>query len=226
MLNPCDHSKYVFIKENKGNLMKHFGELLLEAEGKSITFVDIDETLWATNAKIYVMKDGDIKKKLTNTQFNTYQLKDGESFDFSEFSSTDIFVNTSSPIEAMIKKVNAMFKNINRVGSEMYLLTARADFDDKEKLLNYIKTYGLEVGHKNDNKIHIIRAGNYAGSNSAERKKTIINEFLKTGKYYKTRLYDDAISNLDAFMELSEDYEHVIFEAYHIDHGEVKRYRK
>jgi len=205
--------------------MKTFSEMLHEAEGKSITFVDIDETLWATNALIYVMKDGKIIKKLTNTEFNVYHLDDGESFDFREFASSDIFISTSTPIDTMIKKVNAMFKNISKAGSEMFLLTARADFDNKDKLLSFMKKFGLQVGHKDEGKIHIIRAGNIPGKNSAMRKKVIINDYLKTGLYYKTRLYDDAVSNLDAFLELKKDYPNIKFEAFVIEHGVVSKYK-
>jgi hypothetical protein len=53
--------------------------------GKGITFIDIDETIFNTFAKIYVIKDGKVIKKLSNQEFNTYDLQDRESFDFREF---------------------------------------------------------------------------------------------------------------------------------------------
>lgn len=202
-------------------------KLLLEVQEKSITFVDIDETLFNTNAKIHVIKDGKILKKLHNTEFNTYVLQDGESFDFIEFVSSDIFVNTSEPITAMVKKLRAMFKNIKASGSDMYLLTARADFDDKDKFLNFLKSYGIPVGHVNNGEIHVIRAGNTPGKGGSDiKKKIIIKKFLDTGKYYKVRLYDDALSNLNAFLELKEEFPDVQFEAFEVNHGIIRPYKK
>ena len=200
-------------------------ELLFEAKLKSLTFVDIDETLFNTNAKIHVVKDGKILKKLHNTEFNTYELQDGESFDFIEFDSSDIFVKTSTPIESMIKKMNAMFKNISKARSEMYLLTARGDFDDKKKFLDFLKSYDIKVGHMKDGDIHVIRVGNTKGP-SGPKKKKVAKKFLKTGKYYKIRLYDDAHSNLNAFLELEEEFPDIQFEAYEVKHGKIKRYKK
>jgi hypothetical protein len=191
---------------------------------KSITFIDIDDTLFETHALIYVIKDGSIVRKLTNQEFNVYELQDGESFDFREFRSSDIFINTSNPIESMIKKLIAMFNNISKAGSDMYLLTARGDFDNKQKFLDFLKSYGIPVGHVNDGKIHVIRAGNKPGNNSAIRKKEIIRDFLLKYNYSTVRLYDDAISNLNAFKELQEEFKHIKFESYVITHGKVKKY--
>jgi len=196
---------------------------LLE-KGKSITFFDIDETLFSTKAKIHVIKDNNIIKKLTNQEYNTYKLQDGEEFDYVEFSSSDIFVNTSEPIVPIIKKLRAMFKNITKVGSDMYLLTARTDFDNKEKFLKFLNEYGIKAGNIKDNKIHVIRAGNRPGKNSAERKKAIVKEFLSTGEYYKVRLYDDDISNLKAVKSLGDEFTDIEFEMFLITDGKVKKY--
>lgn len=198
---------------------------ILENNLKSITFVDIDETLFKTSALIYVIKDGNVLKKLTNTEFNTYKLKDGESFDFREFADSEIFANTSEPIHSMIDKINAMFKNISAKGSDMRLLTARADFNNKEKFIEFLRSYGIKAGHYKDGDIHVIRAGNKGRGSSAVYKKEIINEFLATKKYYKVRLYDDAVSNLNSFLELKEIYTDIIFEAYIIKHGKVSKYK-
>ena len=47
-----------------------------------LTIFDIDETLFHTKAKVQVFKDGKVNKILDNQQFNSYQLKKGESFDY------------------------------------------------------------------------------------------------------------------------------------------------
>lgn len=215
-------------------------------KGKGISFVDIDETLFFTYAKIYVIKDGSILKELSNTEFNTYELQDGESFDFSQFKDSKLFKNTSKPITDMINRVRIIFDNIQKHGrgSKMYLLTARADFNDKEEFISFLQSYGLPIGHEKDGLIHVIRAGNKPGSGSAIKKKVIIKELLEKDYYRRVRIYDDADSNLKEFLnipkELTKEYiskvkdlydipegEPIIeFEAYKVHDGKTKLYKK
>ena len=192
-------------------------------ESQGISFFDIDETLLETKAKIYVIYNNKIIKKLSNKQFNNYQLNPGESFDFREFRDAEYFAKTSKPILPMIKKIQAIFKNASAAGSEVYLLTARADFDNKEKILEYFRGLGVHVGHSSEGKIHIIRAGNL-GKTSGEAKKEIIEKFAKTGKYQRIRLYDDDTKNLDKFLELQDEYPYD-FQAYLVLNNKSKRYR-
>jgi len=205
------------------NNIKTFKDYLNEAETKSINFFDIDETLLQTKAKIYVMKDEKVVKKLSNQEFNNYQLQPGESFDFREFSDSELFAKTSKPIIPMIKKIKSFFKNLKGKG-EIALLTARADFDNKDKILEYFRGLGIDVGHYKDGKIHIIRTGNL-GKPSAIAKKEIVSNILKTNKFYKARLYDDDKRNLEVFLSLQQDFPHIIFEAYLVNHGKVKRFK-
>ena len=65
--------------------MVKFKTFLLEAAGKGLTMFDVDETMFMTKAKVHVVKDGKVIKKLDNQQFNTYKKKPGEEFDFGEF---------------------------------------------------------------------------------------------------------------------------------------------
>jgi hypothetical protein len=204
-------------------MMMTFKQYLDEANTKSINFFDIDETLLQTKAKIYVIKDGEIIKKLSNQQFNNYQLQPGESFDFREFRDADLFAKTSKPIVPMIKKIKSFFKNLKGKG-EIALLTARGDFDNKEKILEYFKGLGIDVGHFKDGKIHIIRTGNL-GKPSAIAKKEVVSNILKTNKFYKARLYDDDKKNLETFLSLQQDFPNIIFEAYIVNHGTAKRFK-
>jgi hypothetical protein len=60
----------------------------------------------------------------------------------------------------------------------------------------------------------------------AEAKKVVFRKYLNTKNYIKTRLYDDAMSNLKAFLELQAEYPDVVFEAWFVNHdGSVKRIR-
>jgi len=188
---------------------------------KSITFFDIDDTLFSTKARVYVVKNNKVIKKLTNQEYNTYKLQDNEEFNYNEFEDSDLFVNTSEPIMPVIKKLVSMFKNIRATGSDMYLLTARRDFDNKEKFLKFLNDFGIEAGNIKDKKIHVIRAGNRPCKGPADKKKDIVKEFLSTGKYYKIRLYDDDKSNLEAVKRLYDDFPDIIFEMFLINDGKV-----
>jgi len=50
------------------------------------------------------------------------------------------------------------------------LLTARQDFGDKDKFLEFLVKHGIEAGHKDDQKVHVIKAGNIPGLDNARKK--------------------------------------------------------
>jgi len=189
----------------------------------TITFIDIDETLFFTKAKIIIKdENGNILRKLTNQEYNAYIASPGEVFDFSEFVDTDIFVNTSVPNTPMIKILQELFENTKTTNSEVYLLTARQDFDDKDRFLEFLVKHGIEAGHKNDQKVHVIRAGNIPGLDNAGKKYHIIKKMLEGNtQFKKVRLYDDSRDNIDAFLELILDYPEISFNAFHINNKNI-----
>ena len=189
----------------------------------AITFIDLDETLFFTKAKIIIKdENGNILRKLTNQEYNTYIALTGEVFDFSEFVDTDIFINTSVPNTPMIKILQELFENTKTTNSEVYLLTARQDFDDKDRFLEFLVKHGIEAGHKDDQKVHVIRAGNIPGLDNASKKYHIIKKMLGDNtQFKKVRLYDDSRDNINAFLELILDYPEISFNAFHINNGSV-----
>lgn len=185
----------------------------------TLTIFDIDETLFHTKAMIKVVKDGKVVRELDNQQFNTYKLKAGEQFDFGQFRSAKIFRETSTPITKMIAKAKAIVKAKNNDASRAIIVTARADFDDKKMFLQTFRDHGLPI-----DQMHVERSGNLGISSPAEAKKVVFRKYLNTKNYTKTRLYDDAMSNLKAFLELQSEYPNVKFEAWFVNHdGSVKR---
>lgn len=164
-----------------------------------ITFVDVDETIYKTFAKIYVIKDNKIIKKLNNKEFNTYKLKDGESFDFREFRDAKMFRKTSIPINKTINRIKRMLKNIDIRKSRIVFLTARADFDDKKEFLQTFRDYGINI----DN-IYVERAGNEKGIVSQIKKK-IVTRYLNTGEYRRVRMLDDDITNIKEFLKIEKE---------------------
>ena len=201
--------------------MENFKTFILEAEGKGLTMFDVDETMFITKAKVKVMKNGKVIKKLDNQQFNTYKKKAGEEYDFGEFKDAEVFNRTSTPIARMINKVKAILKNAVRAGSKVIIVTARPNFDNKKLFLDTFRNQGIDI-----DKIYVERAGNLGGGPAADNKKVIFRKYLDQKIYKRIRLFDDARSNLKAFLSLQKDYPGVSFEAFLAKpNGSVSRVR-
>lgn len=170
--------------------------------GHSISFIDIDETTFHTYANVKVVKDGKIVRTLDNKQFNTDVLKDGESYDFSEFQDSKVFNKTSEPIEPIVTKIQKLIDSIkkNNKLEKVIFLTARSDFNDKELFLKTFKANGIDVELPN---VYIERSGNLTNIKSvAERKRYVILKYLQTGDFTAVRMIDDDINNLKVFKQL------------------------
>ena len=201
--------------------MKNFKTFLLEAQGKGLTIFDIDETMFITKAKVKVVKNGKVIKKLDNQQFNTYKKKAGEEYDFGEFKDAKVFNRTSTPIARMINKVKAILKNATRAGSKVIIVTARPNFDNKKIFLDTFRKQGIDI-----DKIYVERAGNLGGGPAADNKKVIFKKYLDQNIYKRIRLFDDAMSNLKMFLSLQKEYSDVSFEAFLAKpNGSVSRVR-
>ena len=201
--------------------MKSFLQYLEEAAERGLTIFDNYDTLFHTKAKVYVKKDGKVVQTLSNQEFNTYNLKTGEEFDFGEFRSAKLFQQTSTPIGKMIKRAKAIIKKAIPRGSKVIMATARADFDDRDTFLDTFKSHGIDV-----DKIYIERAGNLELGSSAKNKRYIFHKYLRSGLYKRIRLFDDSKENLNTFMSLSKKYPDVDFEAYLVkDNGNVSGFK-
>lgn len=179
-------------------------------EGKGLTIFDIDDTLFHTTAKIAVIKDGKVVQELDNQEFNHYKLKQGESFDFRQFRDAKKFNEESKPIEKMLKKAKIILRNATRKGSSVVIITARANFDNKETFLDTFRKHGFDI-----DKVRVERAGNIEGDSvPAFKKAIIIRNALNTGQYARVRLFDDSMTNLKVFLDLQEEFPNIKFEAY------------
>jgi len=180
---------------------------------RSIYFVDIDETLFKTAAKIRVVKDGKTVGNLTNQEYNSHELAPGEEYDYAEFADGDLFRTTSEPIDNVIEKVKEIHaKVVAESGSRIILLTARADFLDKEPFLQKFRDHGLDI----DN-MYVERTGNMGHGPSGPKKKIKVAEYLNSGDYDRAKMVDDHHGNLDAFLSLQSDFPEVEFRAWYVD---------
>jgi len=168
--------------------------------GAGLTFVDIDEVLFKTFAMIYVIKGGEVVKKLTNQEYNTYELKPGESFTYDEFRDSKRFKKTSEPIQPMIDRLKRMFVNIERRDSKVMLITARSKFKNMKDFFVKFRQHKIPI-----EKIEVLLSPDKRITSISEWKKRTIMGHISTGNYRRVRLIDDAIGNLKSFLSIEKE---------------------
>ena len=90
-------------------------------KSKKLIIFDLDDTIIHTTASINVVKNGKIIKTLTNNEYNTYVLRPGESFDYSEFANPKILRN-----EKFTRYWETLKREYNK-GTHISIITARGD---------------------------------------------------------------------------------------------------
>lgn len=189
-----------------------------EITPKKLVVFDIDDTLVNTQTKVHVVKDGKVVNSLNSHDFTHYKLKPGESFDFEDFRNAREFFDNHKPI---IPMMNQLKRDI-ATGNKVVMVTARADFDDRELFLDTFRKYGVDTS-----KLHVYRAGNSKQGTTEERKKSIIKKLLDNDNYSKAIMYDDAKPNLHSFMELKKEHPQTRFYAWHVSlEGEASEYMR
>jgi hypothetical protein len=190
-----------------------------EFQPSKLVIFDIDDTLVHTQTKVNVIKDGRVTRELNSHDFTHYKLQDGEQFDFENFRNAHDFFHNSKPIIPMMNQL----KQDIATGNKVVMVTARADFDDRELFLDTFRKYGVDMG-----KVHVYRAGNMTQKvQTEEKKKIIIRKLLDQGNYTKAIMYDDAEPNLQSFVELKQEYPQTKFYAWHVSlEGEASEYHR
>ena len=153
---------------------------------------DFDDTLATTNAKVLVIMS-DTKtcrgyfKELTPAEFNDYELKHAERFDFSQFRCSDL-IEEGKPT-ALIQ----LAEDVYNEDHDVYILTARssdvADAIEKFLRLNNIKAKQIICVGDKDESYPV-----------AESKKKALIKIMKS--YDKTYFYDDNEKNIELAKEV------------------------
>jgi hypothetical protein len=188
------------------------------ANAKLVVF-DIDDTLVNTNTLVNVVRDGEVVKQLNSHDFTHYHLQPGEEFDFGRFRDAREFYTNARPIAPMINQL----KRDIATGNKVIMLTARADFNDRDVFLDTFRQYGIDM-----DRVHVYRAGNLQTRAATEEKKKIILRHLLGKQHYdKVIMYDDSVPNLNAFLSLAQDYPWSRFYAWHVDpRGRATEYHR
>ena len=190
-----------------------------EIQPSKLVIFDIDDTLVHTQTKVHVIKDGKVIQSLNSHEFTHYKLKPNEEFDFGDFRDAREFFANAKPIIPML---NQLKQDIS-TGNKVVMVTARADFNDRELFLDTFRKYGVDM-----NKVHVYRAGNMTiKAQTEEKKKIIIRSLLDKGHYTKAIMYDDAVPNLKSFIELKDEYPNTKFYAWHVSlEGEASEFTR
>lgn len=163
-------------------------------QSDKILLFDVDDTLIKSDVKVHVIKNGDVIKKLSSTEFNSYKLQQGESFDYSEFEDEDILNNRSVFLKYW-DTLQREYKNGTHIG----ILTARSN---KDMFYRFFKSNGITIKNElvfaiSDPKL------NLKGSTIEERKAEVIKRLAKWG--YRTMVFfDDNEANLKTAKKLEK----------------------
>ena len=155
---------------------------------------DVDDTLINTTASIWVMKDNKPIKKLSNSEYNNYRLKDGEWFDYREFDDPKILHK-----ETFTKYWDTLKREYSK-GTHISILTARSIGDEiREFFLNN----GIDIKQQ---LVFAVGDSNMGMTGSVQdRKAKIIGELALLG--YKTMVFfDDNEGNLNAAKTLEKKF--------------------
>ena len=158
---------------------------------KIIHVFDLDDTLVHTTAKMWVCS-GDYEFALSNEEFNDYELKPEEHYDYKEFNDAEILCN---------EQVTSWFmymKKIFRSGGDVCILSAREDPNMIKSLLDKHKLQDFPIDM-------IFCIGDPDKNYKIEDEKAKIIKKLQEQGYTHFWVYDDNEKNLNTISLLSND---------------------
>jgi hypothetical protein len=201
-------------------IVESFGAYITEGRKfGTIVFVDIDDTLFTTGARVRVrnVKTGEVRD-LSPAEYNTWKPSDLEQPDFGEFRSGKVFRDTAKAIAPTLKIVKAHIK----AGDGVVFLTARAGFDDNAMVRAVFREHGIRMSGKN---VFTELTGNLDSKISGvePRKAYVVSKFIGRYQPERVEMYDDHRANVSAFLDLQGEHPDVDFGAYLVVKGKPRR---
>lgn len=149
---------------------------------KTKAFVfDFDDTLASTNAKVLVRIHRVPSQVLTPAEYSTYELADGESFDFSEFKNPEFIIN-GKPLGLI-----ELAKEIHAEGHSLYILTARNEIASSP-IAGFLARFNITA-----KMIHCV--GEDSNTNIAKAKQSVLMTIIDNHDI--TYFYDDDEANIE-----------------------------
>lgn len=200
----------------KAYLKKHKNEV------RTLNVWDIDDTLGKTSARVGVMKDGKQVRLLDPGEYNTYKPKEGESFNFAQFRSGKIFRETFKPISTVLDRAKDIVMNQSE-NSKSIILTARADFEDRDEFLQAFRDHGFPIDH-----VYVERSGNLAKLKASSpahiNKAVVLKRYMKSGDFDRVRMWDDHEDNLRMLFKVASQFSNIEAVGYLVKDGRVIKY--
>jgi len=152
----------------------------LFVESKKLRVFDFDDTLVKTTSFIYITHKNGTKSKLTPGEYAVYNEKEGDEFNFSDFS------KVQDPQE--LKKITKVFRRIvqSSGGDGVHILTARAAY---KPIRQYLKDIGINMS-----KIYVTALA----SNNPKDKADWIEDKIDNEGYDDVYFADDSPKNVEA----------------------------
>jgi hypothetical protein len=175
-----------------------FGFTVNNTKSDRIMLFDLDDTLINTTAKILLMKNNKLIKKLHNSEFNDYILKPGEYFDFEEFNNPDILSSSH-----FTKYWNTLKREYQK-GTHIGILTARSDCD---MIKNFLLNNGIRI---KDELIMAINDPKLGLHGTIQQKKSDAIKILANAGYNTFIFFDDNEGNLVSAKKLEKEYNIVV----------------
>ena len=172
---------------------------LNDMDGKVLAVFDFDDTLVTSNSMVYINR-GSKKIPMTPAEYATYEPKDGDDVDFSEFDKV---------IDPKIIQNNfKLFKDyISNPSHDTVILTARAD-DSQDALREYLESVNVDT-----NKVEIVTVG----SSSPLDKAKWVHRKVKGSDYDRVEFFDDSLKNVKAVKNLDSTLDAEVH-SHHVKH--------
>lgn len=172
----------------------HTGFTVNKTKSNKIILFDLDDTIIHTTAEIMIMKGDKMLRHISNSEFNNYTLKAGETFNFGEFDDPTILSN-----EKFTKYWNTLKREYHR-GTHVGILTARSDCN---MIKNFFDSKGIKI---KDELIIAINDPKLGLSGSIQERKAEAIKILANGGYKLFIFFDDNEPNLQSAKALEKQY--------------------
>lgn len=157
-----------------------------------ILVFDVDDTLINTTAKILLMDENGLVRKMTNSEYNDYRRKPNEWFDYREFDDPKILNK-----ETFTRYWNTLKREYKK-GTHISIITARSIGNEIRK---FFLRNGIDIKKE---LVFAVGDKDYQFSGTVQEKKAKTIEYLHSLGYNTFVFFDDNEGNLKTAKELEK----------------------
>ena len=167
-----------------------FGFTVANSVSDKIILFDLDDTIINTTAEITVYRNGKFLKRISNTEYNDYVPKSGESLGFEDFCNVDILNKET------FTRYWETLKREYRKGTHIGILTARSD---SKMIKRFFLGRGINI---KDELVIAVNDPSLGLSGTIQDRKSEAIDILANAGYKTFIFFDDNLPNLKAAKEL------------------------